>query len=115
MVPLIKSYRFGEIIIDGRSYRKDLIIKPDGVIPNWWRGEGHQLAVEDLAELVDAPPEILVIGTGMSGLMHVPLDVLTALAARGIEVIVEGSDEAWRTYNALRLEKRIALAIHLTC
>ena len=61
-VPKIDSYRFGEIVIDGRRHSKDVIIYPDRVRGHWWRKEGHFLALEDLAEVLQAPPEVLVVG-----------------------------------------------------
>jgi hypothetical protein len=44
--PKIESYRFGEIVIDGRRYSNDVIIYPDRVDGKWWREEGHSLVPE---------------------------------------------------------------------
>ena len=35
--PQIESYSFGEVVIDGKRYRSDVIVFPDRVKPNWWR------------------------------------------------------------------------------
>ena len=58
------AYRFGQIDIDGQSYHSDVIITPEGVIASWWREHGHGVAAGDLAEIIAAKPEILVVGTG---------------------------------------------------
>jgi len=63
-VPKIESYRFGEIVIDGRRYSSDVIIYPDRVEGQWWREEGHSLASTDVWQVLQAPPEVLVIGQG---------------------------------------------------
>ncbi len=113
---MIESYRFGEMRIDGVRYTGDLIILPSGVRPNWWRREGHRLRVEDLEEILEERPEILVIGTGYSGLMRVPEEVSSHLREMGIEVVVQRTGEAWKTYNRLIQEgRRAAAAFHLTC
>jgi len=113
---MIESYRFGEIRVDGVRYTSDLIILPSGVKPNWWRREGHRLSLEDLEEVLREKPEILVIGTGYSGLMRVPKELIEHLRAEGIEVMVQRTGEAWKTYNQLSREgRRVAAALHLTC
>ena len=75
----IDAYAFGEIRIDGTPYRSDVIIWPDRVKCPWWRGQGHVLAADDLAEVLAVPPRLLVIGTGYYGRMAVPRETLAAL------------------------------------
>lgn len=113
--PEIKSYRFGEVVVDGNSYTRDVIILPDRVVSNWWRNQGHSLSVDDLAEVLSDPPEVLVIGRGTSSIMNVPAPVKSYLEEKGIEVIAESSSDAWRTYNRLRDQRKVAAALHLTC
>jgi len=114
--PRVEAYSFGEIVIDGRRYTSDVIIRPDGVLADWWRKEGHKLHMEDLDKALEVEPEVLVVGTGYMGLMKVPDDLLAELRARGIEVVVETTREAWRTYNKLAGEgRRVVGAFHLTC
>ena len=43
---MIESYRFGKIVINGKSYSSDVIIIGDHVKANWWRREGHRLHIE---------------------------------------------------------------------
>jgi len=52
----IQSYRFGEIVIEGRKYRDDLMVFADRVRAGWWRKEGHLLQVVDLTEALAAEP-----------------------------------------------------------
>lgn len=112
----IDAYAFGEIRIDGTPYRSDVIIWPDRVKCPWWRGQGHVLAADDLAEVLAAPPRLLVIGTGYYGRMAVPRETLAALQAQGVEVHVGRSSEAVEAFNRLAREcADVVAAFHLTC
>ena len=114
-MPHIESYSFGRITIDGKAYTSDVIILPDGVRPGWRRKEGHNLHQEDLTEVIEAQPQVLVIGTGNVGLMQVPQEVLDYLAAHGIRAEVERTAAACKRYNELAKSERAAAALHLTC
>jgi hypothetical protein len=112
----IAAYRFGTIDIDGRAYASDVIITPERVIENWWRQQGHRLAVGDLADVVAARPEILVIGTGYFGRMSVSDDTRRYLEAHGIQVREARTREAVHEFNRLQKERcRVVAALHLTC
>jgi len=112
---MIDSYDFGQIIIDGRRYTTDIIVFPDRVRGGWWRREGHRLHVEDLEEIIQEKPEVLIVGTGYSGLMRVPTSVGDYLKDKGIELIAQSTTEACKTYNRLAQSKRVVAALHLTC
>jgi len=115
MPPRIDRYAFGTITIDGTTYRSDVVVLPDRVVSDWWRHESHALAVEDLSDILAEPPDVLVVGTGASGLMRVSGSTLAALEARGVEVVVEPTEKAVRTYNRLAGERQAAACLHLTC
>ena len=111
----IASYRFGQVEIEGKAYRSDLIIYPDRIDDHWWRKEGHSLQVEDLAGVVAAQPEVLVVGTGRFGMMRIPQETRDYLSSLGIELIAEDTDRACRTLDRLAPERRVVAALHLTC
>lgn len=112
---MIDSYGFGRIVIDGRLYTSDVIIFPDRVEDRWWRKEGHQLGVEDIEKVLQERPDVLVVGTGYSGLMKVLPETKERLASEGIQLIAENTRKACKTYNRLHESKRVAAALHLTC
>lgn len=114
-VPRIESYSFGQIVIDGRRYAHDVIIYPDHVDDRWWREEGHSVTPADVWEVVEARPQVLVIGRGSVSRMEVPDETTQMLEAAGIEVIAEPTGQAWETYNRLREARRAVAALHLTC
>jgi len=112
---MIESYSFGKIAINGKNYTSDVIIFPDHVQDGWWRKEGHMLRIEDLKNVLQAKPEVLVVGTGYFGSMKVPNEVREYLASMKIQLIVENTREAYKMYNRLVSTKRTIAAFHLTC
>jgi hypothetical protein len=113
---IIGTYRFGRIDIDGHAYTSDVIITPERVVDTWWRQEGHQLAVADLADIVSAKPDILVVGTGYFGRMAVSDDTRRYLEAHGIRVRVARTRQAVHDFNQLQDQHaRVVAALHLTC
>lgn len=111
----IEHYSFGSITVDGKTYTSDVIIYPGRVDSSWWRKEGHNLHIVDLTDVINAKPQVLVIGTGASGLMKVPKETLSHLESKGIEVHVERTDKAVELFNKLQKDKIVIAAFHLTC
>lgn len=111
----IEHYSFGRITIDGKTYTSDVIIYPDKVDSSWWRKQGHSLQIEDLKYIVPSKPEILVVGTGHTGLMVVPEETMSYLKSKGIEVHVIRTEKATELFNKLQKDKKVIAALHLTC
>ena len=114
-VNIIDSYQFGLVVVSGKKYTSDVIIFPDRVRDNWWRKTGHQLYLKDIAEVITENPEVLVVGTGVSGLMKVLPEVERGVEAQGIKLIVEATDKACHTYNQLSHSQKAVAALHITC
>lgn len=112
---MIESCEFGRIVIEGKKYTTDVIIYSDHVEDNWWREAGHSLSAVDLWKVVQAKPEVLVVGTGYSGLMRVPTETEDHLREHGIRLITERTTEAVRIFNQLCQSVNVVAALHLTC
>lgn len=113
---MIESYSFGRMEINGRNFSSDLIIYPDGRIEdNWWREEGHRLGMADIAGLLDFAPEMIVIGTGASGLMKVDRQLKDYALERKIELVVDRTVAAVAKFNQLIGEGTVGACFHLTC
>jgi len=112
---MIDSYSFGTITIDGNKFTKDLIIFPYKINTNWRRKTSHLLSEADIAEILDYKPEVLIIGTGASGLMKVDDKVKDNLKTLGIEFIIKKNFEAVTEYNRIYKDKKVVCALHLTC
>ncbi len=113
--PRIDGYAFGEITIDGRTYRRDVIIFPDRVESDWWREEGHSVTPTDLWEVLRDPPEVLIIGQGAYGRMDVPAETRRRLEEAGVQVLADHTERACKLYNRMRETARVVAALHLTC
>ncbi|MFQ6072444.1 MAG: MTH938/NDUFAF3 family protein, partial [Methanosarcinales archaeon] len=68
----IDQYSFGNMIISNERFTSDLIIFPDKILENWWRKEGHSLHPEDLKDVIEYKPKLLIVGTGKYGSMKIP-------------------------------------------
>jgi hypothetical protein len=114
--PKIDAYDFGRIEIDGQTYTSDVVILPAGVQSGWWREEGHVLKPGDVCAVLEAAPEVLVIGQGASGCMCVADETLACLKQSGIEAICALTGRAVHIYNERRERGAgVAAALHLTC
>jgi hypothetical protein len=111
----IDSYSFGKIVINGKTYTTDVIIYPGRVDASWWRREGHMLQIVDVEKLLQAKPEVLIIGTGYAGVMRVPGETIDWIVSQGIEVKVERTSKAVKAYNDLQHARTVIAAIHITC
>ena len=97
--PVIESYDFGRVVIKGRTYTSDVIVFSDRINDGWWRKEGHRLSIEDLGEIVRAKPEVLVVGTGYSGLVKIPSETAGFIQSKGIKLLAEPTGKASEACN----------------
>lgn len=113
--PQIETYRFGRLVVDGQAYSKDVIILPDRVVAGWWRRQGHTLLPDDLEAVLEAHPDVLIVGQGAYGRMHVTDETRQVLQEAGIDLVAESTQQACQRYNELRTQTRVVAALHLTC
>ena len=112
---MFDSYNFGTITINNQKFTKDLIIYPDHLNPNWRRKTGHLLVEDDITEIIDYKPVLLIIGTGAYGLMKVDDKLKEKLKNLGIEFIIKKTADAVYEYNRIYKDKKVVTALHLTC
>lgn len=113
---MIEAYSFGSLTYAGRRYGKDLKILRGQVRAGWWRKEGHRVDVADVQDIIEASPEVLVVGMGANGLMRVSDRLKATLEDKNIQLVAQPSAEAAKTFNKLTEEgKDVAGAFHLTC
>jgi hypothetical protein len=111
----INHYSFGRITINDKMYTSDVIIYPERVDSSWWRKEGHYLQIADMTDVINAKPDVIVIGTGYSGAMTVPKETSEFIMSKGIEIHAERTEKAVELYNSLQKDKKVIAALHLTC
>ncbi|TES91311.1 MAG: hypothetical protein E3J87_08070 [Candidatus Cloacimonadota bacterium] len=113
---MIESYSFGNIVIDGRGYNADCIVTQSYVNGDWWRKNGHKLAVEDIKEAIEKEkPEVVVIGTGKYGFMKILKETVDYLNSLGIELHSGNTDGAVKIYNEISANNKVVGFFHLTC
>ncbi len=111
---MIDNYRFGEFVVDGKTYKSNIIligktVKPARHLP------GHELKLDDFTELINSKPEYIIIGTGAYGVMKVPNEIIEFIEKQGIKTIIENTGQACQTYNAMLKQGKIAAFLHNTC
>jgi len=119
----IEEYKFGSITIDGKIYEYDIEVRWTGEVLKWWRGESHVIDVEDVKRAIEQNPELIIIGTGESGLVKATDKAKEEILSRGIGLIVDKTEEAVKTFNIQKGEseeeegkqKKVIGLFHLTC
>ncbi|MBT8763132.1 hypothetical protein KFV02_04220 [Desulfohalobiaceae bacterium Ax17] len=113
---MIEKYSFGEMVVAGKKYTTDLKIIKGQVVPNWWRKKGHRVFLEDIEDIIQANPQIIVIGKGKPGLLQVDDSLKKFLEKQGISLIEQKTAQALQTFNELYQQKEpVAAGFHLTC
>jgi hypothetical protein len=113
---LIEAYSFGRIRIDEAEHTTDLIVDGQGMRGAWRRRKSHVLRIEDLDTALALGPTTLVVGTGRFGLMRVPGKTRRFIEERGVRLVVQRTDRAWRTFNRLASAGgRVVAALHIFC
>ena len=112
---LVEHYGLGQITVGGRTYTADVIIWPEGVDDTWWRAEGNAMGPDDVDAILNKQPDVVIVGTGETGQLDVPSDVLAALQQGCSRVHVEPTQRACELYNELAGgPQRVVAALHLT-
>lgn len=116
---MVNEYGFGKMVINGETYKEDLIITGDEVHTNWWRNKGHYMVLDDIRETLEKyKPDVLIIGKGKFGMMKVAPEVEEYAEKNGIELYQKESGKAVRFLNELLAKKsdiNLVAAFHLTC
>jgi hypothetical protein len=110
----LEHFSFGRVTVDGEEHTRDLIVLPSRIVSDWWRRDGHSLAMEDLDDVLDELPERLVLGVGAHSQLRPDPAVIAALERRGVRVECLPTDAAVRRYGDLD-ERTAAAALHVTC
>ena len=112
----IGSYSFGYMTVDGDMYDEDIIVFPGKVKANWWRNNSHILRIDDLREVIEFKPELLILGTGSSGRMRMEPVTKDGLRQEGIKFIEKLTGKAIKLFNKETAKgTKVVGAFHLTC
>ena len=94
---MIQEYKYGMFKIDNKVYYDD--IKLLGSKVKFWECRTREITMNDVQDLIETNPQLIVIGLGAGGLISVSDDVRDALRMRRIEMKAEKNQKASEIYN----------------
>lgn len=105
------------MMIGDHTHRSDVMIYPDGQVEDGWRRKaGHRLETADIHGLLNSGPDILVVGTGIYGRMHIQPDLKSYVKKNGIQLVNKPTEQAALEFNRFKLAGlNVAGCFHLTC
>lgn len=106
----IHSVADAELRIGDDIYTDTIALTGDTVFADWPAGLVGDLTESDFSRLLDASPEIIVLGTGATNIFP-PRELVFAMARRGIGFEVMDTRAAARTFNVLAGEGRNVAAV----
>ncbi|MFH1294680.1 MAG: MTH938/NDUFAF3 family protein [Candidatus Aenigmatarchaeota archaeon] len=110
----IDSVKFGEIVIDGKTYYSDMFVAWSGkieMIP-----KSQFFSVSDYQKLKTWKPDTIILGCGMENGLTVEEDFGRIAEKDNIDLFVERTPQAIRLFNSLVSARRKVVAIiHTTC
>lgn len=126
---MIDEYHFGSITVDGKTYDRDVEVRSVSrkgnkiEVVGWWRRDCHIIDVGDLKDAIEKKPEVIIIGTGSSGMAKVTPETRDFVVEKGIELIIDRTKEAVKTFNMICEDsvieegkhKKVIGLFHLTC
>ncbi len=116
----IEKFSFGSIVIEGKKYRRDVLIFADGTVKRRRGGflmfGSHKIKKTEIEELIQGQPETIIIGTGTDSVANIAPDVESWAQGENLNLLVQPSYDAVARLNDLSgQEKKVAALIHITC
>lgn len=107
---MIRSVTADGIHIGKDCYDRTIGLTTDTVLQDWSVKSIADLEEDDFSALLDANPEVIVLGTGDSNVFP-PRELVFAMARRRVGFEVMDTAAAARTYNVLAAEGRQVAAV----
>jgi len=120
MRPEVEKTDFGSITIEGEVYDHDVVIRPSGKIKKRKKklskavyGTSHTLSLDEAKDIFKTGAELLIIGTGQYGALHLSEEAAKYFKKKKCRVEMQPTPEAIRKWNESK-GKVIGL-FHVTC
>jgi hypothetical protein len=116
----IEGTTFGSITIDGKTYEHDIVIRLSGEVvkrkkklSKKYYGTSHTLSKDEAKFVFEKGCELLILGSGQEGNVHLSLEAESYFAKKGCRVLLQRTPEAINLFNKCRA-KKVGL-FHVTC
>jgi hypothetical protein len=119
-VAKIDELIFGSIVVEGKKYRRDILLFADGTVKKRKGGflmfGSHKIKKQELEELSQGQPEIIIVGTGTNGVAHIAPEAESWAKGKNLSLLVQPSYDAVTRLNELvEQKKKVAALMHITC
>jgi uncharacterized protein len=106
----VRHIEQGRIKIGNEELTENVVLFRDTIYRGWMPADIEKPGVDDLAELLEQNPELIIYGTGWQSRLP-PRELVFALARRGIGFEMMDTPAACRTFNVLVSEDRDVAAV----
>ena len=110
---------FGSIVVEGKKYRRDILIFADGTVKKRKGGflmfGSHEIKRRELEELSQGQPETVIVGTGTNGAARITPEAESWAKGKKLSLLVQPSYDAVAKVNELAEQQKVAALIHITC
>ena len=119
-VARIDELTFGSVVVEGKRYRRDILISADGTVKKRKGGllmfGSHDIKKQELEELSQGQPDVIIVGIGTDGTAHLAPEVESWAKANNVNLLVQPSCDVPAKINEFaEHKKRVAALIHITC
>ena len=114
----IDELTFGSIVVEGKKYRRDVLIFADGMVKKRKGGfmmfGSHKTKKQELEALSQGQPETIIAGTGTNGAAHIAPEAESWAKGKNPNLLAQPSYDAAARLNELAKQKKVAALIHIT-
>jgi hypothetical protein len=75
----------------------------------------HKITKQELEELSQGQPEIIIVGIGTNGAAHIAPEAKSWAQGKNLSLLVQPSYDTIARINELAEQKKVAALIHITC
>ena len=116
----IDELTFGSIAVEGKKYRRDVLIFADGTVRKRKGGllmfGSHKIKKHELEELSQGQSETIIVGTGTDGAARIAPEAESWAKGRNLSLLVKPSYDAAAMVNEIaEQKKKVAALVHITC
>lgn len=109
----IERYRHGEIVVDGKRYRQDVILAQDVSLCWQHLTRRHRLPARCIKRLLEQGPDVVIIGLGAGAKLGLTSKAISVLETSGVEWHALPTKNACNLYNRLSQKFKVVALLHV--